>query len=391
MAYRESLLTDKLRCFLGTRAQLVDVPLFLQNSKSVNAASSPATDWSSYNNPSAVEKAAIDRDAYCCRMCGFLSKQFQRALALTGDRRDIDQMVTVCIFCYQCLRLDLVAAMESGVLIWAPEVSQAELHHIAREIYAARVVGGEAAETATECLAAIFARREVSKQQIGTDDPAALSARIEMAGGQTSPDDGLSSVRLFPLDRLLVRKGDRKINLFPPILSYWVSSEGPYANVASDSLSWIAYGRAAFTSELQTPTQAQPTGQDRKESEQAIPKIENEGKLFACRRNTSDRFRFDILQLNTEKNEYEHIGEYQVIDVTEAPEITQWHVENLIHIMNGDNHLIHDLRHLTNNRIEWEVLEEEGDQAIIVLTSFDGNVATKNAVLKISKSIFWGL
>jgi hypothetical protein len=278
--------------------------------------------------------------------------------------------------------------MESGVLIWAPEVSQAELHHIAREIYVARVVGGEVAEAATACLTAIFERREISKKQIGTDDPAALSARLEMAGGQTSPEDGLNSCRLFPLDRLLVRKGDRKINLFPPILSYWVSSEGPYANVVSDSLSWIAYGRAAFVAEPQASTQGQPTGQDGEESEKVVPEIKNEGKEFAFRRNTNDRFRFDILQLNSDKNEYECIGEYQVIDVTEVSQITQWHVENLIHILNGDNHLLHDFTNLTRTRIEWEALEEEGDKAVMMFTSFDGNVATKNAVLRISKSIF---
>lgn len=386
MTYRESLPTDKLWRFLGTRAHLVDVPLSLQNSMGANAAS---TDWVSDNNHSSVERAAIDRDACCCRMCGFLGKKFQRGVAMTGNRCDIDQMVTACIFCHQCFHLDLVAAMESGVLIWAPEVSQAELHHIAREIYVARVVGGEAAEMAATCLDAILARREVSKQRIGTDDPAALSARIETAGYQISPDDGLISVRLFPLDRLLVRKADRKINLFPTILSYWVSHEGPYANVAYESLPWIAYGRAVFTTELQTPTQGQPAGQDRKESEKAVAKIENEGKLFAFRRNTSDRFCFDLLWLDTE-NEYQHVGEYQVIDVNEASEITLLKVENVVHLLSGDSHLLRDIGHLTGTRIEFEIQEKEDptiDPTIIVFTSFDGNVATKNAVLTLAKGV----
>ena len=386
MTYLETLPTERLRRSLGPRAQLVDVPLSLRNSNGASAASSLMTDWISYNNPSAVEKAAIERDAYCCRMCGFISKGFQRAVAMNGNRRDIDQMVTACVFCHQCLHLDLVAATESGVLIWAPEVSQAELHHIARELYVARIIGSEVAETARACLAAILARREIVKQQISTDDPAALSARIKVDDDQ--PDDDLRSIRLFPLDRLLVRKGDRKVNLFPTILSYWISSDGPYANIAS--LSWIAYGRAAFVAEPQAPTQGQPTGQDGKESEKVVPEIKNEGKEFTFRRNTNDRFRFDILQLNTEKNEYEPIGEYQVLDVTEATEITQLKVQNLVHIMNGDNHLIHDFTNLTKQRIEFEIMGEEGDREIIVFTTFDGKVLIKNAVLKVAKSIFHG-
>ncbi|HYN78970.1 MAG TPA: hypothetical protein VES73_14405, partial [Lamprocystis sp. (in: g-proteobacteria)] len=307
MSEPEPMITERMRALLGARAGLIDTPLALRNSPRTGDGLSLVGN-SHEVRLSAVEQAAIVRDAWCCRMCGFVSKADQRAVALNGNRRDIDQTVTACDFCHQCFHLEQVAAMGSGVLIWAPEVSQAELHHIAREVYVGRVIGGEAAETAKACLEAILARRAGVRERIGSDDPAVLSARIQASGGRLAAEDDLGGIRLFPLDRQLIRQGNRTINLFPPMLGHWVWREGPYANAGLGSLAWLDYGSAVFGAEEDKPAEAQQRNQNGVESRIGSQETTDNGDAqpeFIFRRYDGERFKYQILKLNRQSGEYD--------------------------------------------------------------------------------------
>jgi intracellular multiplication protein IcmJ len=181
----------------------------------------------------AVRQKIFDRDDHVCQMCGFQSKKYQDIHFIDTDptNQQMDNMVTACIFCHQCFDLDLVNQMRSGALIWLPEISQAELHHITRAMYVARISQGSMAETAKKALEIIMARREEAKTRLHTDDPRVLALVMKdflLPKHYALRDKKLEGVRLFPLDRRIIKEGDLEFNQFPQILAYWRSKAGPF-------------------------------------------------------------------------------------------------------------------------------------------------------------------
>lgn len=121
--------------------------------------------------------------------------------------------------------------MKSGFLVWMPEVDQMTLNHIARAVYIARVSQGPMADAARRLLDIVMSRREDVKRRIQTDDPFVLATVLRDFMGARAygeRDEKLKGVRLFPLDRRMVREGDLEFNQFPQILAYWRSKDGPF-------------------------------------------------------------------------------------------------------------------------------------------------------------------
>ena len=121
--------------------------------------------------------------------------------------------------------------MRSGMLIWLPEIAQADLHHIARAIYVARISQGPVAEASRAALDAIMARRNEAKRRISTDDPSILSTVLRDymgAGHYQRRAKKLEGLRLFPLDRRIIKEADLEFNQFPQILAFWRSKDGPF-------------------------------------------------------------------------------------------------------------------------------------------------------------------
>lgn len=180
-----------------------------------------------------IRQKVMERDDHVCRFCGFQSQKYQDIYFIDGDKSNLqmDNMATACIFCEQCSDLDKVAQMRSGVLIWLPEISQDKLHHIARAIYVARISQGSMAETAKKALEGLMNRREEAKTRLHTDDPYVLAMVMRDFLGPkhyAARDKKLEGVRLFPLDRRIIKEGDLEFNQFPQILAYWRSKDGPY-------------------------------------------------------------------------------------------------------------------------------------------------------------------
>ncbi len=192
------------------------------------------------SSPSDAKKALQDlknkifeRDNYTCRCCAFKSQKYQELHFIDHNKKNKseDNLATTCIFCHQCFSLESISEMRSGVLLWLPEIEQARLHHIARAIYVARISQGPVAEAARKALDAIMARREEVKKRISTDDPYILSTVMQDylgAGHYARRDAKLSGVRLFPLDRRIIKEADLEFNQFPQILAYWRSKDGPF-------------------------------------------------------------------------------------------------------------------------------------------------------------------
>lgn len=183
--------------------------------------------------PADLKAKIFERDKFSCRFCGFTSKKYQEVHFLNQNTRDHTEknLVTACIFCHQCFNLEDVSTMKSGVLLWLPEIGQAELHHIARAIYVARISQGPVAEAARKALDTLMTRREEVKTRISTDNPYILAMVLR---DYLSPahyalrEKKLKGVRLFPLDRRIIKEADLEFNQFPQILAYWRSKDGPF-------------------------------------------------------------------------------------------------------------------------------------------------------------------
>lgn len=142
--------------------------------------------------------------------------------------------MVACSFCEQARELERAGLMGGGILIWLPEITQAELHHIARAIYIAKAEGGEMAAAATRAMDALTARRTDAKKRIGSDDPLLLATvmRENLTASECKASAAkLDGIRLLPLDKYTVRKNGNDINGFPQMLKFWRSSNGPFAKI----------------------------------------------------------------------------------------------------------------------------------------------------------------
>lgn len=184
-----------------------------------------------------IKKAVLERDGQTCQCCGFRSEKYQEIHYIDQNRRNLsmNNLTTTCIFCHQCYNLDLANTMRSGVLVWLPEISQTDLHHIMRAVYVARISQGPMAESARATLDALMARREEARRRIQTDDPYVLSSVMrDFLTGRYYAErtEKLEGIRLLPLDRRLIREADLEFNQFPQILAYWRSKDGPFGDRA---------------------------------------------------------------------------------------------------------------------------------------------------------------
>lgn len=184
-----------------------------------------------------LKKAVLDRDANTCQCCGFKSEKYQEILYLDQNRQNLqmDNLATACIFCHQCFNIDLATQMRSGVLIWLPEIEQHVLHDIARAIYIARISQGPMAEAARKALDILMGRREEARRRIQTDDPYVLSTVLRdymTTRHYAERGEKLKGIRLFPLDRRIIKEADLEFNQFPQILAYWRSKDGPFGGKA---------------------------------------------------------------------------------------------------------------------------------------------------------------
>ena len=185
-----------------------------------------------YKVPDDVRNAVLDRDDYTCRYCGFQSRKYQE-VSFTGQSDDIrpDHYATACPFCYQCFHLERIDRMQSGAVIWLPEIGQAALHHICRAIYVARISRGPMADAARDAMEALLLRKEEAVSRLGTDSPKILSSVLQDFLEIKEYKQRLSKLkgfRILPLDRRIIREGDLEFNQFPQVLAFWRSKDGPF-------------------------------------------------------------------------------------------------------------------------------------------------------------------
>lgn len=196
-----------------------------------------------------LRREILERDNHTCQACGFRAEKYQDVMFLNHDERDTRpaNLTTTCQFCHQCFHLDRVGQMRSGVLIWLPELKQEELNHLARALYVARISQGQMADTARKVLDMLMLRRDDVRRRLGSDDVYVLSTVLRDYIGQrhyAERGEKLEGVRLFPLDRRIIKEADLEFNQFPQILAYWRSKDGPYGGKVPTA--WVDIYRDTF-------------------------------------------------------------------------------------------------------------------------------------------------
>lgn len=89
-----------------------------------------------------LEEQTLARDQNTCRYCGFTSDRYQVVVNINQDYNPgqsvPDNLATACVFCAQCFFLDGIGHENNwgGTLIYLPEISQADLNHFCRVLFA---------------------------------------------------------------------------------------------------------------------------------------------------------------------------------------------------------------------------------------------------------------
>lgn len=132
------------------------------------------------------------------------------------------------------MALERTGLSGAGVLIWLPEISQADLQHIMRAIYVARAGDHPLSAIAGQAFDALMARRTEAKKRLGSDDPLLLATVLyeDLSDADYAKSNTkLEGIRLLPLDRLIVKSHQGDMNQFPHMVKYWTSSDGPFGNL----------------------------------------------------------------------------------------------------------------------------------------------------------------
>lgn len=153
-----------------------------------------------------VSKRVYDRDNYTCQFCGFQAKEYQEIINLNGNYADnkLSNLATACCFCSQCLFLETIGLddMGGGQLIYAPEMSQADLNSFCHVLFCAMGNGTGYQESAQAIYRSLKFRSQTIENKFGsgTSNPAVFGQLI-LEYQVSHPDkkvDILHDVRLLP-------------------------------------------------------------------------------------------------------------------------------------------------------------------------------------------------
>lgn len=204
-------------------------------------------DWHANETDSryaAIRKTILERDNYTCRYCNFKSLKYQHVHHVNHDHGNNkpENLVTACPLCHQCAHLGLAGVHNSGVIVYIPEISQADLNNMARACFVAVHNGGKHETAARDLYTALEKRAEVIEDNFGpgTSSPSAFGqAFVEMR-----PDEYASRKARLPGLRLLP-----KMQAFGQEIAFWqsnASSFGAFADADWDRVMPVLAGDDDF-------------------------------------------------------------------------------------------------------------------------------------------------
>ncbi len=175
-----------------------------------------------------IRPAIIERDRETCRCCGFKASKFQEVHHLDDNHANNDKanLATVCFLCHNVFHIGRAGMAGESYLIWLPEMSQGDLHHIFRAMSVAIHDGNDLKTLAEQAMAQLDERRKGAIERIGTDSPVILGRVLIDLDEKAYASRGkkLAGIRLMPT--MIKMRGN--VNIFDDVVSYWKSKGGPF-------------------------------------------------------------------------------------------------------------------------------------------------------------------
>ena len=153
-----------------------------------------------------VANRVFERDSYTCQFCGFQAKEYQEVVNIDSNymNNKIENLITACCFCSQCLFLETVGLdeMGGGQLIYAPEISQADLNSFCHVLFCAMGNGTGYQDSAQAVYRGFKFRTQIIENKFGpgTSNPAVFG-QLVLEYQAKNPDtkvDILKDMRLLP-------------------------------------------------------------------------------------------------------------------------------------------------------------------------------------------------
>ncbi|MFY7697384.1 MAG: type IVB secretion system protein IcmJDotN [Legionella sp.] len=152
------------------------------------------------------ELKVFKRDNYICQFCGFQARVYQDIINLDGDYSNnrLSNMVTSCCFCTQCFFVESVGVggYGGGTLIYAPEITQAEINSLCHVLFCA-ITNDTGYKNSAQTIYRSFKLRSQmveDKYGEGTSDPAILGHLLIDSGhiNDKVATDIFADIRLLP-------------------------------------------------------------------------------------------------------------------------------------------------------------------------------------------------
>ncbi len=152
------------------------------------------------------EQKILQRDRYTCQFCGFQARLYQDIVNLDGNYNNnhLDNLVTACCFCSQCLFLESVGVggYGGGTLVYLPELSQPELNSLCHVLFCAITNDTGYKNSAQTIYRSFKFRAQIVEEKFGegTSDPSIFGHLLIDSGSVTAENLAkiFNSVRLLP-------------------------------------------------------------------------------------------------------------------------------------------------------------------------------------------------
>lgn len=142
------------------------------------------------------------RDKHACQFCGFQAQVYQEVVNLDQDYRNnkLENLVTACCFCTQCLFLEAVGKNDygGGTLVYLPEVTQNELNGLCHVLFCAIANATNYRADAQAIYRSLKLRSQTVEEQLGEgmSNPAMLGQLLIET--DTAAEKILENLRLLP-------------------------------------------------------------------------------------------------------------------------------------------------------------------------------------------------
>ncbi len=207
----------------------------------------------------ANRRQALDRDRHSCRFCGFTQKPSQATpdanfymqvhhIDDNHNNSELSNLVTACMHCHAVQHIGLYGSKYGAKLIWLPEMTQADLHHLLRVILVAKrffttlpdntpKARMEPARAIMEAADSTFGhlamRAKAAQDRFQTDNPAVIAD--VMIQPEMPPEAYMSRAVTFSGLRLLLplthQDRERRVDRFETIVDAWLAVGGPFCNL----------------------------------------------------------------------------------------------------------------------------------------------------------------